>query len=72
MSTREGDIINEHPSQFVRRQLADKDSYIINGSQSNDIKAQIEYKEVKSAAFEKLSLLSKGQVEVPKWLVSLE
>jgi hypothetical protein len=70
MSTNEGGIIDEPPPQFVCRQLAGKDSYVINGSQSNDIKAQIEYKEVKSATFKKLSIWSKGQVEVPRWLVS--
>ena len=58
------------PPQFVRSLLADKGSYVINGNASNEVQAQIEYKDVKSPAVEKLSLWSKGIVRIPKWLVS--
>ena len=58
------------PPQFVRSLLADKGAYVINGNASNDVNAQIEYKDVKSPAVEKMSLWSKGLVEVPKWLVN--
>ena len=55
--------------QFVRGLLADKGSYVINGNASNDVKAQIEYKEIKSPALERLKLWSKGKVQIPRWLV---
>ena len=55
--------------QFVRGLLADKGSYVINGNASNEVNAQIEYKEVKSAALERLKLWSKGKVQIPRWLV---
>jgi hypothetical protein len=54
---------------FVRKLLSDKGSYLIDGKESNDVSAQMEYKDIKSAAVEKMSLWSKGLVEVPKWLV---
>ena len=38
------------PPQFVRGLLADKGSYVINGNASNEVNAQIEYKEVNSTA----------------------
>ena len=57
------------PPQFVRGLLADKGSYVINGNASNEVNAQIEYREVKSAALERLKLRSKGKVQIPRWLV---
>jgi hypothetical protein len=59
------------PPQFVRSLLADKGSYVINGNASNEVNTQIEYKEVKSSAFEKLNLWSKGKVQIPRWLVKI-
>ena len=55
---------------FVRTLLSDKGSYFLEGNASNDVKAQMEYKDVKSPAVEKMSLWSKGIIEVPKWLVN--
>jgi len=55
--------------QFVRGLLADKGSYVINGNASNGVSTQIEYKEVKSPAVERMNLWSKGKVLIPKWLV---
>ena len=60
--------MNETP-QYVRSVLSDKGSYMINGNASNEVKAQFEYKEVKSPAEEKLNLLKKGIIRVPRWLV---
>ena len=56
-------------TNFVRKVLADKNAYLVNGNSSNDVKAQIEYKDIKSPAVEKLELLSKGKVLIPRWLV---
>ena len=55
--------------QFVRGILAYKCSYVINGNASNGVSTQIEYKEVKSPAVERMNLWSKGKVLIPKWLV---
>jgi hypothetical protein len=60
--------MSESP-QFVRSIISDKGSYVINGNASNDVTTQIEYKEVKSPAFERLNLWSKGKVQIPRWLV---
>lgn len=63
--------MNDAP-QFVKSLLVDKRSYLIDGNDTNEIKVQIEYKDVKSPAVEKLSLWSKGLVEVPKWMVNFQ
>ena len=57
------------PPRFVRSLLAEKGSYVINGNAFNDVKAQIEYKPIKSPAMEKLELLRKGKIRIPRWLV---
>ena len=58
-------------SQFVRKVLADEDSYILNGNSSNNVKAQFEFKEIKSPIAEKYSLFTRGKVLIPRWLVKL-
>ena len=58
-------------SQFVRTLLAEKGSYVLNGNASNEVNAQIEYKDVKSEAAGKLDLLKKGKIRIPKWMVIL-
>ena len=56
--------------EFVHTHLAETGSYVINGNASNAVKAQIEYKEVKSEAVGKLDLFKRGIIRVPKWLVN--
>ena len=59
------------PQELVKQVISSENSYIINGlTLFNEIRAQFEYNEIKSPAIAELELLSKGQILVPRWLVS--
>ena len=62
--------MEESPEIFVRNELADKGSYILNGNKSNEILTQIEYKDYKSPELKNLKLLNRGIVRIPRWLVN--
>ena len=57
------------PSEYVTKVLSDRRSYLLNGNDYSKMKAQLEYKEIKSPAFIHLELLSQGKILVPRWLV---
>lgn len=54
--------------KFVRKDIANKNSFILNGYSGNDF-YQFEYKVEKSKAAKNLELYSNGLVEVPRWAV---